>query len=209
MNLANLWEAVADELGDQAALIHGDLQRSWAELEQRAARLAGHLDRAGIGADSKVALYLFNGPEYVESSFAAFKRRAVPVNVNYRYLAGELEYLLENSDAEAVVVSFELLERLEEVRARLPRIRTVVVVDANRATQNHGTPPDLLKCEMAAVGYRLVVMRDMPSAGGYLATFRADGPRPEPRAIRACRNRGLPTPGATATPATKTGHKQL
>ena len=63
----------------------------------------------------------------------------------------------------------------------------VVVVDADRPTQDHGTPPALLKCEFAAVGYARVGSVDMPSAGGYLATFRAVGPRPEPGAIKACR----------------------
>lgn len=63
----------------------------------------------------------------------------------------------------------------------------VVVVDANRATQNHGTPPALLRCEFEAVGYRQVAMRPMPSAGGYLMTFQAVGSRPEPKAIRPCR----------------------
>ena len=53
--------------------------------------------------------------------------------------------------------------------------------------QNHGTPPALLECEFAAVGYTQVRCADMPSAGGYLAIFRAEGPRPEPAAIRACR----------------------
>jgi ubiquinone/menaquinone biosynthesis C-methylase UbiE len=62
----------------------------------------------------------------------------------------------------------------------------VIVVDANRPTQNHGTPPALLKCEFAAVGYRLVAQDNMPSAGGYLATFRAEGPRPAPGQIKAC-----------------------
>lgn len=63
----------------------------------------------------------------------------------------------------------------------------VVVVDANRRTRDHGTPPALLRCEFEAVGYRQVARVDMPSAGGYLATFRAAGPRPEPDAIRSCR----------------------
>jgi len=63
----------------------------------------------------------------------------------------------------------------------------VVVVDANRPTQDHGTPPPLLKCEFAAVGYTQVSMQDMPSAGGYLAMFKAVGPRPEPAAIKGCR----------------------
>lgn len=65
----------------------------------------------------------------------------------------------------------------------------VVVVDADRATQNHGTPPNLLRCEFAAVGYSLVDIEPMARAGGYLATFRATGPRPEPKDIVPCRLR--------------------
>ena len=63
----------------------------------------------------------------------------------------------------------------------------VVVVDADRPTQNHGTPPALLACEFAAVGYVQVARKDLPGTGAYLATFRAEGPRPEPAAIRACK----------------------
>lgn len=63
----------------------------------------------------------------------------------------------------------------------------VIVVDANRATNEHGTPPKLLKCEFAAVGYRMVDFQVMPSAGGYLATFEPSGPRPAPKTIKACR----------------------
>ncbi|WP_230481099.1 class I SAM-dependent methyltransferase [Sphingomonas sp. Leaf21] len=63
----------------------------------------------------------------------------------------------------------------------------VVVVDADRRTKAHGTPPALLKCEFEAVGFTQVSFENMPSAGGYLATFQATGPRPEPGAIRPCR----------------------
>lgn len=63
----------------------------------------------------------------------------------------------------------------------------VIVVDADRPTQDHGTPPELLKCEFAAVGYRQVATQPMPSAGGYLAIFEASGERPEPRTINACK----------------------
>ena len=76
---------------------------------------------------------------------------------------------------------FEFLWRL---RPSLKPDGLVVVVDANRPTNLHGTPPALLRCEFAAVGYALVATQDMPSAGGYLATFRPAGARPEPRAIR-------------------------
>jgi len=79
---------------------------------------------------------------------------------------------------------YEFLWRL---RPSLKPDGLVVVVDANRPTQAHGTPPALLRCEFAAVGYQQAATQNMPSAGGYLAMFRAVGPRPEPKAIKACR----------------------
>ena len=79
---------------------------------------------------------------------------------------------------------YEFLWRL---RPSLKPDGLVVVVDANRPTQSHGTPPALLQCEFGAVGYAQVATSDMPSAGGYLATFRAVGPRPDPAAIKPCR----------------------
>lgn len=86
----------------------------------------------------------------------------------------------------------------------------VVVVDADRPTADHGTPPDLLRCEFAAVGYQLVKIEDMPSAGGYLATFRATGGRPDPTAIRPCRQKSLQQPaGAKADGAIPGQHKMI
>lgn len=79
---------------------------------------------------------------------------------------------------------YEFLWRL---RPSLKPDGLVVVVDADRLTQNHGTPPALLQCEFAAVGYIQVSRQEMPSAGGYLATFRPQGPRPEPENIKPCR----------------------
>lgn len=92
---------------------------------------------------------------------------------------------------------YEFLWRL---RPSLTPDGQVVVVDANRSTEHHGTPPELLKCEFAAVGYALAAMRPMPSAGGYLAIFKADGERPEPGTIKACRTGKTATPAAMATP---------
>ncbi|MET0360258.1 MAG: class I SAM-dependent methyltransferase [Sphingobium sp.] len=62
----------------------------------------------------------------------------------------------------------------------------VIVVDANRLTSNHGTPPPLLKCEFEAVGFRQTQFRDSPFAGGYLARFKIDGGRPSPEQIKPC-----------------------
>lgn len=78
-------------------------------------------------------------------------------------------------------------EFLWRMRPALRPDGLVVVVDANRPTANHGTPPALLRCEFESVGYELVGITAMPSAGGYFATFRASGARPEPAAIRPCR----------------------
>src|SRR3546814_7546642 len=79
---------------------------------------------------------------------------------------------------------YEFLWRL---RPSLAATGEVIVVDADRVPQNHGMPPTLLECEFAAVGYKLVEMREMPSAGGYPAAFRAVGPRPEHEAINTRR----------------------
>ena len=79
---------------------------------------------------------------------------------------------------------YEFLWRL---RPSLKPGGLVVVVDAERPTRAHGTPPALLRCEFAAVGYVPVSWEAMPSAGGYFATFRAQGPRPQPGAITPCR----------------------
>ncbi|KQN35687.1 ubiquinone biosynthesis methyltransferase UbiE [Sphingomonas sp. Leaf407] len=78
----------------------------------------------------------------------------------------------------------------------------VVVVDAERRTQNHGTPPALLRCEFAAVGYRQVALQRMPSAGGYIAMFTPEGARPRPEDIKPCR-----LPGPTPTPSPSGNHR--
>jgi len=86
----------------------------------------------------------------------------------------------------------EPYEFLWHLRPSLKPDGAVVVVDANRDTRNHGTPPALLECEFAAVGYRLIGRQEMPSAGGYLALFQPLGARPEPEAIRPCRSTATP-----------------
>jgi len=76
---------------------------------------------------------------------------------------------------------------LWRLRASLKPGGRIVIVDADRQTQNHGTPPKLLACEFAAVGYRQAAFRQMPEAGGYLAMFEASGTALQPSAIKPCR----------------------
>ncbi len=128
-NFATLAEAVADNIGDEPALIHGDRRISWREFDDRAARLAACMTSLAVEPGAKVAQYLYNRPEYLESMYASFKVRAAPVNVNYRYLHDELAYLLENADAEVLFFSGSLGERVAEVRDRLPLLRAVIQVD--------------------------------------------------------------------------------
>jgi 3-oxocholest-4-en-26-oate---CoA ligase len=129
MHFATVWEAIADAVPDSPAVVNGAVRRSWREYDDRAARLAAAFTAAGLGPDSKVGLYLYNSNEYLEAQYGAFKMRAVPVNVNYRYLDDELAYLLDNSDAEAVVFHRSLGERVGRVHARLPELKLMVEVD--------------------------------------------------------------------------------
>jgi 3-oxocholest-4-en-26-oate---CoA ligase len=128
-NLADLWERIVDAIPDHEALVCGERRLTYAEADARATRLAHHLAAAGIGPGDHVALYLYNGTEYLEGMLAAFKLRAVPVNVNYRYGAEELRYLLDDADARAVVHHREFAPLLAEVRADLPLVRAFVEVD--------------------------------------------------------------------------------
>jgi acyl-CoA synthetase (AMP-forming)/AMP-acid ligase II len=128
-HLAALWETIADAVPDQLALINGDVRRGWGEFERRSAALAGGLVAAGVAPDAKIAVYSLNSNEYLEAHFAIFKVRAVPVNVNYRYGEGELVYLLDNADAEAVVFEAQFGERVAAIAPRLPRLRLLIEID--------------------------------------------------------------------------------
>ena len=129
VHFANIWEAIADEVGERTALVHGDDEVRWRDYDDHAARLAAAFLELGLQPDSKVALYLYNGVEYVIAQYAAFKIRAVPVNVNYRYTDNELLYLLDNSDAEVLVFHSSLGDRVERVLAKAPKLRAVIEVD--------------------------------------------------------------------------------
>jgi fatty-acyl-CoA synthase len=129
LHYATLWEAIADSIGDREAVATGSVRRTWTEYEDRAARLARVFHEAGLGPDSKIGLYLWNGNEYLESQFAGMKIRGVPININYRYLDDELLYLLENSDAEALVFHRSLGDRVARVKDRAKGVKLWIEVD--------------------------------------------------------------------------------
>ena len=128
-NYATIWESIADSIGDRDAVACGDQRRNWTEYEDRASRLAAAFAEAGLGVDSKVGLYLYNSTEYLETQFASMKGRSVAININYRYLDEELLYLLDNSDAEALVFHTSLGDRVARVMERAPKVKLWIQVD--------------------------------------------------------------------------------
>jgi acyl-CoA synthetase (AMP-forming)/AMP-acid ligase II len=133
-NVADLLERVADTVPHHLALVCSERRLTYAELDIRANRLAHVLAAHGVGAGDHIALYLYNSTEYLEGMLAAFKLRAVPINVNYRYVDDELRYLLDDADANAVIFHREFGPRLAAIRPSLPRLLTFIAVD-------DGSPP--------------------------------------------------------------------
>jgi acyl-CoA synthetase (AMP-forming)/AMP-acid ligase II len=128
-NFADLFEALAQRQPDAMAQRHAGQTTTWAEFDRRADGVAAALLAAGVVEQDKFAQYLYNAPEYLESALGAFKAGLATVNTNYRYGADELVYLWDNADVVAVVFHGAFTERIEELRPRLPRIRTWLWVD--------------------------------------------------------------------------------
>ena len=119
-NIADLFESLAAAIPDRPALVSGARRMSFSELDQRADRAAELLRGLGVGAGHHVGLHLFNGHEYVELMLAAFKLRAVPINLNYRYVAAELRYLVGDADLVAAVTEPELRPLMGDAAPALP-----------------------------------------------------------------------------------------
>jgi acyl-CoA synthetase (AMP-forming)/AMP-acid ligase II len=126
---ATIFESVADTIPDAPALAQGDRTVSWADMDSRAARLSGALTAAGLDPRARVAIDLYNSNEWMESFYGSLKGRHVPVSINYRYLDEELEYLLENSDAEALIYHASLGETVLRVAERMPMMKAIIQVD--------------------------------------------------------------------------------
>jgi len=140
MHAASVWEAISDVVGDAPAISCGETNRTWSEYENRAARLSAAFVQAGLKPDSKIGIFLYNSNEYLETQFAGFKMRGVPINVNYRYLDDELLYLLDNADAEALVFHSSLGDRVARIAHRLSKLRLLIQVrddDTNHVDTAH------------------------------------------------------------------------
>ena len=128
---ADVWETVADTAPDAIAQVHGERRYHWRTFDRRADAVAARLLAAGLQRHDKVALYLYNTPEYLEAAFAAMKAALVPVNTNYRYKHDELLYLWHNADAAAVVFDGAFTETVDGLRARCPKVKVWLHVGAD------------------------------------------------------------------------------
>ena len=132
-NFADVWETVAQTVPGHIAQMHGERRITWREFDARANGIAWTLLQAGCTRQDKVALYLHNGPEYLQSAFACMKAALVPVNTNYRYQQDELHYLWDNADAVAVVFHGAFADTVESVRSRCTKVRLWLHVDDGSA----------------------------------------------------------------------------
>ncbi len=128
-HFATVFEALADTVGDAAALVQGPTRRTWTQFDDRAARFASALAANGLGPQDKVGEFLYNSPAYLETWYGTLKHRCIPVNVNYRYMDDELAYLLDNAEAKALVFHASLADRVARVVDRLDRLTLLVEVD--------------------------------------------------------------------------------
>jgi acyl-CoA synthetase (AMP-forming)/AMP-acid ligase II len=139
-NIADLFEHAADAVPDRTAIVVGDLRRTYRELDERATRFAHHLASKGIGHGDHVGIYGVNSEPWVVAMLAAFKLRAVPINVNFRYVADELTYLFTNADLVALVHDRGYSARIAEVRGAVPLLRHFVAIEDGSDADLAGLP---------------------------------------------------------------------
>ena len=150
MHFANVWERVADTVGDEIALINGDKKFSWSSFDSKAAKIATILEEHGLKSDSKVGIYLHNSNEYLEAQYGVFKIEGVPINVNYRYIEKELIYLIDNSDSSVVVYHQEFGKSVNNIKSKLPKVKIwLETAEGNEctyekfATEGDGSSPKI------------------------------------------------------------------
>ena len=161
-NYADVWEAIAEVQPDALAQLQGARRFTWKDFDRRADGFAAAmLEVEGVEKQAKVAQYLQNCPEYLESVYGGWKVGLVPVNTNFRYTDDELVYLWDNADAVAVVFHGSFTPTIERIKSKVPRVKKWFWVDDDGSAM-----PDW------AVSYEEVVSRDV---GRQSAPWGRDG----------------------------------
>lgn len=155
---ADLFEHSVDAMPDRLAMIVSGEEVTYRELDERANRLAHHFTGAGFGAGAHIGIHMHNAIETMVAIIAAFKLRAVPLTVNYRYTSDELRYLYDNADLDGLVFHQGFADRIAEVLPEVPRIRHLIAVPDELATGDECTVP-------GAVDYREALAGGSPQRG--------------------------------------------
>jgi acyl-CoA synthetase (AMP-forming)/AMP-acid ligase II len=121
-NFADLFELAVDKVPNRTAVVDVHRRITYAELEERTNRLAHTFTHDGIGAGDHCGILATNCIEWVEAMMALYKIRAVPVNVNFRYVEDELRYLFDNSDMTALVYQREYGPLVAKARDGQPKL---------------------------------------------------------------------------------------
>jgi 3-oxocholest-4-en-26-oate---CoA ligase len=134
-------DAVAAVIGDREFIIQGDRRYTYAQIVERSNRLAAYLHSRGLGCKTErsqlaghevgqdlLGIYAYNGPEYVEAMLGAWRARVAPFNVNYRYVKSELQYLLTDSGATALLYHAAFAPRVAEVLPYLTKLRVLIQI---------------------------------------------------------------------------------
>lgn len=128
-NIADLFEMVVDNIPDREALVCGDYRATFKQFDERSNQLAHYLTSRGIKAGDHVGLYMYNSGEYLEAMMACFKIRAVPINVNYRYVGDELAYIFTNSDMVACVHGREFVPAIETIKGQIEKVKLFISLE--------------------------------------------------------------------------------
>src|SRR6516164_8974510 len=137
-NLADLLEAVVDTVPDRLAVVAGDRRLTFAELDERANRVAHYLRDVGVVPGQHVGIYAYNRAEWAETMIGCYKARVVPINVNYRYVVDELRYLFDNADLVALVFEAEFGPHIASVLPGLPKLEHLIQLDDGTGTVTEG-----------------------------------------------------------------------
>lgn len=138
INLADILEQMADSVPDRLALVTDEQEFTYAQLDERATRNANALKAMGVRPGDHVAVHATNRVEWVESFFGCFKARAVPININYRYVRKELQHVYSDSGCVMSIVAPEYVDAVEEIRDSLPALKHLLVMgeDYEKALQD-------------------------------------------------------------------------
>ena len=142
LNIADLFEHAADAFPERVAVVCGDRQVTYTELDERTNRLAHHLAGLGVGPGDHVGMYARNSIEAIETLLATYKLRARTVNINYRYVESELRYMFTDADLVALVYDREFAPLVSAVLPDSPGIAGAVVIGGAEDGQVPGVPYD-------------------------------------------------------------------